>query len=309
MILMEGVAFFFSWEVSLIEWLQANLSNAGVAILSFFSMFGEELVLIFVMGLFYWCFDKKLGKTVGLSVLAGLTWGSMIKNVVLRRRPYFDHEKIRLLREIEKGADIHDASAQGYSMPSAHSANATALFGSMALDKRKKWLTVLAFAIPFLTGISRVAVGAHYPTDVLAGWALGALCALLVPALQSRIKSTPLFYGLILITVIPGLFFCKSADFFTGFGLMAGFMAGTLLEEKRVRFEETKKPLAVILRLVGGVTVYFALNLLLKLPFSKEFLENGTTAALLVRSARYAVIAFIEFGVYPMLFKRVKWAS
>jgi len=34
-----------------------------------------------------------------------------------------------------------------------------------------------------------------------------------------------------------------------------------------------------------------------------EFLSDGSTAALLVRCARYAIAAFIDFGVYPMLFK------
>ena len=52
-----------------------------------------------------------------------------------------------------------------------------------------------------------------------------------------------------------------------------------------------------------GVKVYLALNTLLKLPFSKAFLSSGTTAALLVRCARYTVVAFVDFGVYPMLFR------
>ena len=32
-------------------------------------------------------------------------------------------------------------------------------------------------------------------------------------------------------------------------------------------------------------------------------LDGGSYAALLVRGARYAVIAFLEFGVYPILFR------
>ena len=86
-------------------------------------------------------------------------------------------------------------------------------------------------------------------------------------------------------------------------------MGGTLLDDQYVHFEDTDKPMWKILRLLGGLVVYLALNSLLKLPFSKEFLSSGTFAALMVRFARYAVIAFVDFGVYPMLFKLEKRAS
>jgi len=60
--------------------------------------------------------------------------------------------------------------------------------------------------------------------------------------------------------------------------------------------------LSGILRVVGGIAIYFLLNKLLKLPFSSDFLNGGSTGAHLIRTARYAVIAFIEFGIYPMAF-------
>ena len=46
-----------------------------------------------------------------------------------------------------------------------------------------------------------------------------------------------------LITAVPGFFFCKSADYFTAMGLMIGFMGGTLLDDRCVHFENTRKPL------------------------------------------------------------------
>ena len=299
----SGNTFFFSWEVSLMEWLQAHIGAAGISVLSFLSMFGEELVLILILGFLYWSYDKRMGKRVGLSVLVALVWNPMIKNIALRRRPYFDNEGIEILRVVEPDADIYDISAQGYSFPSGHSSNAASLYGSVAASAKKKWLTVLAIVLPLLVGFSRVVVGAHYPTDVLAGWALGALVVLLVSFLQKRISSTPLLYGILLVTAIPGFFYCRSADYFTGVGLLLGFMGGTLLEERFVRFESTRNPVRSILRVLGGIAVYFVLNTALKAPFPKEFLEGGSYAALMVRCARYAVIAFVDFGVYPMLFR------
>ena len=299
----SGTTFFFPWEVSLMEWLQARIGSGLMSIISLFSMFGEEMMLILILGFVYWSYDKKLGRTMGLSAIMGLTWNTMAKNIILRRRPYFDHERIKILRVVEPGADIYDIAAQGYSFPSGHSTNAATLFCSMATGLRKRWVTVVAISIPLLTGISRFVVGAHYPTDVLAGWLLGVLSVLIVRELQKRVRNTLLRYGILLITAVPGFFFCKSADYFTAMGLMIGFMGGTLLDDRCVHFENTRKPLWMVARVLGGLAIYFALNTMLKLPFSREFLSSGSGAALLVRCARYAIIAFVVFGVYPLLFK------
>ncbi len=301
-----GNTFFFFWEVSLMEWLQANISDAWISFMSFFSLFGEELPLILIVGFVYWSYDKKLGRKVGLIAIMGLIWNTMIKNIVLRRRPYFDHENINILRIVEPEADIYDISAQGYSFPSAHSTNSVTVFGSLAVNLRKRWFTVIAIIIPLLTGISRFVVGAHYPTDVLAGWLLGLTAVVLVQMLQNRVRNTLALYGILLITAIPGFFYCTSADYFTAVGLLIGFMGGTLLDDKCVHFENTRNSWLMASRLLGGLVVYLMVNTALKMPFSEEFLLNGSTAALMVRCARYAIVAFIDFGVYPMLFKYEK---
>lgn len=301
-----GNTFFFSWEVTMMEWLQSHLNRVWIAIISFFSMFGEKLLLILILGFLYWCYDKKLAKTVGLSVIMGLVWNTIIKNIAMRRRPYFDHEHIKILRIVEPKADIYNITAQGYSFPSGHSTNVATVFGSLAVNLRKRWMTVIAIAIPLLTGFSRVVVGAHYPTDVLVGWLLGLITVIIIHILQKRVKNTLLLYGILLITAVPGFFYCKSEDYFTAIGLLIGFMGGTLLEDRYVHFENTHKPLWMVVRVLGGVAIYFALNAVLKMPFSKEFLSCGSTSALLVRCVRYAIIAFVEFGIYPILFRLEK---
>ena len=130
----SGNSFFFPWEVNLMEWLQSHISGAGISVISRFSMFGEELLLILILGFVYWSYDKKLGMTMGLSAIMGMVWNTMVKNIVLRRRPYFDHEAIKILRVVDPEADIYDVAAQGYSFPSAHSTNAATMFGSLAVN-------------------------------------------------------------------------------------------------------------------------------------------------------------------------------
>lgn len=303
---LSGNTFFFPWEVNLIEWLQTRIGGAGISLISLFSIFGEEMLLILIVGFVYWSYDKKLGRTIGLSAIMGLAWNTMVKNIVLRRRPYFDHKGIKILRTVDAKADIYDIAAQGYSFPSIHSTNAATVFGTLAVNLRKRWMTIATVMILLLTGFSRVVVGAHYPTDVLAGWTLGLISVMIIEVLQKRIKNTPVLYGILLVTAVPGLFYCKSADYFASMGLLVGFMGGTLLDDHCVHFENTHRPIMMIARVFGGLVIYLALNTVLKLPFSKEFLSGGTTAGMLVRSVRYAIVAFVDFGVYPMLFRPQK---
>lgn len=306
-----GNIFFFDWEMRLMEWLQANIGSKGLGfwLLSNLSAFGEQLLLVVIMGFLYWGVNKKFGKYVGMNVLMANVWCPMIKNAVLRLRPYFaPGYDIRLLRLIDESADAMDVAAQGYSFPSGHSANAVTLYGSLAAhEKKRKLLWVLAVVLPLLVGLSRVFVCAHYPTDVLCGWLLGAIIVTLIPRLQRTIKNRWLFYGILLVTSLPGFFFCISNDYFSSFGMLLGFIVAEPFEEKYVKFENTSNLFRCVLRTLGGGLLYFGLNTVLKLPFPKELLEAGSFVSHLIRTMRYAVVIFAIIGIYPMLFKLTDW--
>ena len=106
-----GSIFYFDWEMRLMEWLQASIgsSGAGFWILSNLSAFGEQLLMVAIMGFFYWGLNKEFGKYIGLNVLVVNVWNPMIKNLVLRLRPYFvPGYNVKLLRLIDEGADAMD---------------------------------------------------------------------------------------------------------------------------------------------------------------------------------------------------------
>ncbi len=298
-----GNTFFFDWEISLILWLQAHMGSFGTSLASFFSAFGEELACVVVLGFLYWCYDKRFGRFVGLNVLVGIVINPMIKNVFLRRRPYFDTPEIKCLKPVDKHADIHNISAQGFSFPSGHSTNSVTVYGSLPEYRRNKTLSVIAVVLPLLIGISRFCLGVHYPTDVLVGWLLGAVIIVGLPWLQNKMKNDRRFHCLLLLIGLPGFFYCKSADFFSGYGMLLGFVLAMEFEQKYVDFENIRGALRSVLRLLGGVAVFFGLNTLLKLPFSSEYLNSGMLSALLIRMVRYTLVVFVDMGVYPMVFR------
>ncbi len=321
---MTGNTFYFDWEVAFQAALQSHLGVLGEWLSRAFTFFGEETILILILATLYWSYDKEFGRFMGLNVIMGVILNPMLKNVVLRRRPYFDHESIRILKPVDSSADIYDIAAQGYSFPSGHSTNSVVAYGTLARFaythtpervKREagedgnlytkglaRLLTVLAVLIPFLVGFSRVALGAHYVTDVLCGWAMGAVILLVLSVLQERIKNRLMLLTGLLVCTLPGIAYCRTEDYFTGLGLLIGFIAAELLEKRFVNFQPAKTVPEGLLRVVGGGILYGVLNWGMKLPFSTDFLDSGTLAAFLVRTGRYALLLFFLMGVYPMCF-------
>jgi membrane-associated phospholipid phosphatase len=65
--------------------------------------------------------------------------------------------------------------------PSGHSVTASVFFGVLVYHARRRRWRVLFVALAVLAGLSRVAVGVHWPVDVAAGLAGGALAAWIGP--------------------------------------------------------------------------------------------------------------------------------
>jgi undecaprenyl-diphosphatase len=88
---------------------------------------------------------------------------------------------------------------RGFSFPSGHSALGMVAWGVLAvlvmrsrLPRNVRLAVVAALGVLIvLIGLSRVWLGVHYPTDVLAGWAAGAVIVLLYARLTRRVSPEP----------------------------------------------------------------------------------------------------------------------
>ena len=97
-------------------------------------------------------------------VLTLLVVNLCIKPLAARTRPY----------ELIQGLQILVSRPHDYSFPSGHSANSlTCAWTIFRLAPKKYGVPALVLAV--LIALSRLYVGVHYPTDVLAGAAIGVL--------------------------------------------------------------------------------------------------------------------------------------
>lgn len=76
------------------------------------------------------------------------------------------------------------------SFPSGHSSNTMAILLLFALLSGSGWRTWVAVGAALLVGLTRIVLGVHWPSDVFAGWMIGAGVALLAFAF-ARYKILP----------------------------------------------------------------------------------------------------------------------
>jgi membrane-associated phospholipid phosphatase len=179
-----------SADQELATWFHERLTPAFVAVLHAFTNFGSGQwigIVVFVLVLFFaWKRWWPFLATLIVAVPGGMLLNEWVKILVHRQRPFVDGPF---------------ADWSGFSFASGHTIGATLLYGQLLLFilpalKTRHWrlLSILsAISLVAMVGFSRIALGAHFLTDVLAAILFGIIwlvfCLIATKPMRTRMVS------------------------------------------------------------------------------------------------------------------------
>lgn len=305
------------------DWLKAPLL--------FFTFLGSEEFYLLALPILYWCIDAALGLRIGLILLVNTGINDALKMTFHAPRPYWFSANVRPL-----------AAESSFGLPSGHSQNAVAIWGSTALYLGKRWVWGIALALMFLIGFSRLYLGVHFPQDILAGWGLGALllwgfARFWAPAAdwikRQAVGMQLLTAGVasLLLILIGALPYAILADWtlptdwvalaaragdplpdpvsmsgiLTAAGTLFGLAAGLLWMNAQGGYQASGPMMKRALRLVPGI----AGIAVLRYGLGAIFPAGESLAAFFFRYLRYALIGAWVSGGAPFLFVRLRLAN
>jgi membrane-associated phospholipid phosphatase len=151
------------FEIAITLFLQ-NLGLWLATPMKAFTFLGQEEFYLVIMPALYWCFSAIVGLRVAAILLFSNVVNTFFKLLLLSPRPYWVDNRV--------AAMIGESS---FGLPSGHAQNASSVWGMLAFNIQRKWFTAAMVLVVLMIGLSRIYLGVHFTTDVIAGWAIGAL--------------------------------------------------------------------------------------------------------------------------------------
>jgi membrane-associated phospholipid phosphatase len=145
-----------------ITFLQQWRSPALDAFFHTVSFLGEELFYLVLVPVLYWHVDKRMATRFAVLFLVSAFVNTLLKSLVAQPRP--SPPRVAVL-----------AAPGGGGVPSGHAQNGLVSWGWLALRTRRRGAAFALAALIPLIGLSRLYLGVHFPHDVLAGYAVGAV--------------------------------------------------------------------------------------------------------------------------------------
>nr|WP_317282969.1 phosphatase PAP2 family protein [uncultured Sellimonas sp.] len=285
--------------------LEGIRTPIGNEFFQFVTYLGQELFLLGIICIFYWCINKKFAYQLGLTYFSAGLCIQTLKITFRIPRPWILDSQFHAVESAVPGAT-------GYSFPSGHTQGGTCLFAPLALRTKRtvlKFLCVFAF---LLIGFSRMYLGVHTPKDVLVSMAISLLFSLIfwkyTDKLLDNKRNTLLLsvcLGIVSLLVFLYAFIqmnygglpvkyasdcCKAAG--AGFGFAIGFY----IERTYIDFSEKTSRLSgqflkVLIGLAGAGLLKFLLSFL-------------SDSSIILKSIEYCILVLWILVVYPMIFSR-----
>jgi membrane-associated phospholipid phosphatase len=280
-------------DLQLVEFVQSFRTEFLDLFFSLITELGDETVFIVVVGLIYWTMSKSYGYRYAMVFLSSVVLNETLKELIARPRPYTNPSVTSVTPQ-----------TSGYAFPSGHAQNSTiqAWLLNEGFGHVKRWVRPALITIVILVSFSRVYLGQHYLSDVIAGIAVASLLYVLYRYLATKVSwttSQTILYASPLLLILLVLF--PEKNLWISVAGMIGGTIGYVLEARLVQFD-VKATLPIQgLKFLIGISVALGLQegLKLVLPYSTatEFVT------LVLDFIRYALLVmWVTLGA-PALFK------
>lgn len=301
-------------------YLEGLRTPAGEAFFSVVTRLGEQLTVVGVVCLLYWCLDKRMGYRLAMSFFTAGLAVQTLKITFRVERPWV----------LDPGFTPVESAlgeATGYSLPSGHTQSAATLGTVMTVEAAKSGrgklykiiCALLCFLLIALVGLSRLYLGVHTPADVLSAFAAAVFFALLTEAMFKKLGDSVKYdlyisVGAALVTVgalIYGLTlygrgtieYRYAADVCKTSGISLAFAVWFYVERRFIRFSTevgaSSRGKTVLLQSAKFVV---GLALTAGLHYGFKLLLPDATAFLVLR---YFITGTWILAVYPLIFTRV----
>ena len=287
----------FAFELEFLKWLEGLRTGFLNVIFEGVTMLGEETLIILLVVALWFAVDKKLAQQVFFVTATSLSVNGIIKNFAQVPRPF------------TKGIScVRVDTATGYSFPSGHTQGFATWSSFFAIKVKKIWLSVLVGVLITLVAVSRLYLGAHYPSDVIVAVVLGVSLSAFGNYLFVKVKDTKkLYLGTFLIMTPFIAYFLYVADplfadLFKTFGMIGGMVVVSFLDEKTEPLSYEVAWWKKVIRIVLGVVIAVALKEVIKRMNVFEVMP----ISLFIDAIRYFVVVMAVGVLCPLLFKKIK---
>ncbi|MFO7246019.1 MAG: phosphatase PAP2 family protein [Thermaerobacter sp.] len=275
----------------LIHWVQGFSGPFLDAVFVNASRLGNETFYWIFLPLLYWLGDRRKVFPVVLVLFISFFLNDFAKNLFDLPRP--STEQVRVL---------FAESGTGPGFPSGHAQNAVVLWGALAMEVRRWWMTLLAVVLTVVISVSRIYLGLHFPLDVIGGLVLGAVILMgysVFRRISRSMQPSPLRDALLALALPPALlllpWLARSGPMTMG-GAFVGFLMGAGIGYLACREGGMMEGRSPGWRAVAKVLLGFAVVLGLR-----EGTRMVVPDTALADAARYAFIGFAALWGVPWL--------